>query len=228
MLRRPGMPGIVRLAASDSPDFPRGMPIVFNSDEESVMQHALIKQSLLILGLAALVGPAAAADTAATQPSQGTQAQKAQPGPGTRTGSWDPWKEMRQMQNQMDQMFENAYARMRAAFGPSSSTAQGGSFVTESKVTVKDQDNKYVVTADMPGVKKADVNVSLDGRLLRIAAQSKAEKSLKGDHGKLRGEEVYASSFQRALTLPGPVDASGMRTDFKDGVLTVIVPKAKS
>jgi HSP20 family molecular chaperone IbpA len=204
------------------------MPTVFNSEEEAVMKHVLSKQLFLALGLAALIGPVAAADTSATQSAQGSQAQNAQQGLGPGQGSWDPWKEMRQMQQQMNQMFENAYTRMRAAFGPSSPKAQGGSFITESKVTVKDQENKYVVTADMPGVKKADVNVSLDGRLLRISAQSQSEKSLKGTHGKVVGQEAYASSFQRALTLPGPVDASGMHTHFKDGVLTVVVPKAKS
>lgn len=192
------------------------------------MKHAVIKQHFLALGLAALIGPVAVADTSATQPAQGSQARSAQQGLGPSQGSWDPWKEMRQMQQQMNQMFENAYTRMRAAFGSSSAKAQGGPFVSESKVTVKDQENKYVVTADMPGVKKADVNVSLDGRLLRISAQSQSEKNLKGTHGKVVGQEAYASSFQRALTLPGPVDASGMHSRFKDGVLTVVVPKAKS
>jgi HSP20 family molecular chaperone IbpA len=205
------------------------MPSVFNSDdEEAVMKQTRIKELVLALGLAALIGPVAAAATSATQPAQGSQARTAQQGVGASPASWDPWKEMRQLQEQMNQMFENAYARMRAAFGPGSPKAQGGSFLTESKVTVKDQASKYVVTADMPGVKKADVNVSLDGRLLRISAQSQSEKNLKGTHGKVVGQEAYASSFQRALTLPGPVDASGMHTQFKDGVLTVVVPKAKS
>jgi HSP20 family protein len=80
----------------------------------------------------------------------------------------------------------------------------------------------------MPGVRKGDINVSLTGRLLRISAQSQSQENIKGKHGKVVGDETYASSYQRALTLPGPVNASGMHTKINDGTLTVTIPKAKS
>jgi HSP20 family protein len=200
-----------------------------NFTEEIVMKPSLFKRLLLALGLVALIGPVAA-ETAATQtPASQPQSAQQSPAPGNvgaGSGSWHPWQEMRQMQHQMNRMFEDAYSRMRSELSSSHPQTQSSPFVTESKVTVNDQKHDYVVTADMPGVKKGDVNVSLDGRLLRISAQSRSEENLKGKHGKVVGEETYASSYQRALTLPGPVDASGMHTSFKDGVLTVTVPKA--
>jgi HSP20 family protein len=135
---------------------------------------------------------------------------------------------MRDIQLEMSHMFEAAYARMQSAFGESASEVPAGKAVVESQLRVKDEQGKYVVTVSIPGVEKNDVKVSLDGQLLHISARAQSEEKLKGEHGKMIGKETYASSFQNALTLPGPVNASGMRTKFKKGTLTVTIPKAKS
>jgi HSP20 family protein len=74
-------------------------------------------------------------------------------------------------------------------------------------------------------VKQDDLNVSLDGRLLRISAQCQVQEEETVDGGQVLREEDYSTSIQRALTLPGPVDASKMHTQFDNGVLTVIIPK---
>ena len=95
-------------------------------------------------------------------------------------------------------------------------------------VTLKEDKNDYLVTAKLPGVKEGNLNVSLDGRLLRISAQSQADEKETAHNGQVVGEESYASSIQRAFTLPGPIDASKMHTQFQDGVLTVTIPKAAS
>jgi HSP20 family protein len=196
------------------------------------MKLSFRKRLLLALGLVALIGPVAAAETSTSQ-SQASQPQTTQqsapPGNASASsGGWNAWQEMRHMQHQMNRMFDQAYVRMRSEFGQSSPQSQGGAPFPESQMTVKEKKHDYVVTANMPGVRKGDINVSLTGRLLRISAQSQSQENIKGKHGKVVGDETYASSYQRALTLPGPVNASGMHTKINDGTLTVTIPKAKS
>jgi HSP20 family protein len=196
------------------------------------MKHSLVKRLLLAFALAALIGPVVAAETA-TSENQASESQSTQQGapPNNATassGNRNVWEEMRLMQRQMNQMFDQAYARMQSGFGESSAESQSGAPVPESQVSLKEQKHDYVVTADMPGVQRGDIDVSLDGRLLRISAQNQSQEDIKGKHGKVVGEETHAADYQRALTLPGPVDASGMKTQFKDGQLRVSIPKAKS
>jgi HSP20 family protein len=207
------------------------------------MKHSFLHHLLLALGIVAVVGPVAGADTSASpsQP-QASQAQSAQQGdavqgqqqsePSTsaaaKSEGWDPWQEMRDIQHEVNRMFEAAYARMQSTFSESASEEPTSKTAVESQLRVKDEQDKYVVIVSIPGVEKNDVKVSLDGQLLRISAQAQSEAKLKGEHGKVIGEKTYASSFQNALTLPDPVNASGMQTKFQKGTLTVTIPKAKS
>jgi HSP20 family protein len=207
------------------------------------MKHPFLHHLLLALGLVTVVVPVASADTSASpsQP-QASQAQSAQQEvavqgqqqsePSTsstaKSESWDPWQEMRDIQHEVNRMFEAAYARMQSALSGSASEEPTSKAAVESQLRVKDEQDKYVVTVSIPGVEKNDVKVSLDGQLLRISAQAQSEEKLKGEYGKVIGEKTYASSFQNALTLPGPVNASAMQTKFKEGTLTVTIPKAKS
>jgi HSP20 family protein len=85
-----------------------------------------------------------------------------------------------------------------------------------------------LVKADIPGAKESDISINLDGRLLSISAQTQTSEEQSSDNGQTIHEERYASSFQQAFTLPGPVQASGMHSQFQDGVLTVTIPKSTS
>jgi HSP20 family protein len=100
--------------------------------------------------------------------------------------------------------------------------------VGEDEFALKDQGDKYVVTADIPGAKEGDIQVNLDGRVLSISSQTQGTEKQTADNGRVLDREHYSSAFEQAFTLPGPVDHSGMHTQFKDGVLTVTIPKATS
>jgi HSP20 family protein len=136
----------------------------------------------------------------------------------------NPWAamhaDMMRMQAQVDQAMANAVRGMPAQPG------FNGPGMTQ--VSLQEQGNDYVVKADVPGAKKGDVNVNLNGRVLSISSQSKGSDKQTDDHGKLVRQENFSSSFQQAFTLPGPVNAAGMKTQVKDGVLTVTIPKATS
>jgi HSP20 family protein len=204
--------------------------------------NTIIKRSLLALGLATLMGPVAAQTSGTAGQSQGAQGQTAQTGPSQQGApqanavgnqqaageqSWNPWQEFRRMQQQMKRVFEDTFTRLQSQVGPEPLQGEGQG-VTVSQLNVQEQGNNYVVKTNIPGVKKGDVNVSLDGRLLRISAQSRSQEPMKGQKGKVVGQETYASNYQRAITLPGPVNASGMHTAFNNGQLTVTIPKTSS
>ena len=88
---------------------------------------------------------------------------------------------------------------------------------------VRETDNAYVFKADLPGVKKEDVEISLlDNRLL---ITGKRDQEMEQDEGTLHTYERSNGSFQRAFNLPDNADLDKISTDLKDGVLTLAVPK---
>jgi len=91
---------------------------------------------------------------------------------------------------------------------------------------VIDQDNEIVVRAEIPGIDKKDVSISLTDNLLTIKGETQKEK--KDDKGNYHRHEISRSSFARTVTLPGSIDASKSVASLKDGVLEIKLPKAES
>jgi len=203
------------------------------------MNKPVFKRTLVALGLLALVSVVGAQTyythelierVAAIAPATGHDTVPAAPDTGqwdparADTGQWDSFAaiqaEMERMQTGMDEMFSHAFQ------GFNHSGVKGP--VSEDKITLKEHGDKFVVTADIPGARERDINVNLNGRVLSITAESSADEQQHADQGKVLREAHYASTFQQAFTLPGPVNAAGMHTRYKDGVLTVTIPKATS
>ena len=88
----------------------------------------------------------------------------------------------------------------------------------------EDTDNVYV-KAEMPGMKKEDINLSLHDGSLSISGERKSETSHEGTET-LRTERFYGR-FQRTVTLPTPVAIDKVKAQYKDGVLSVTLPKAE-
>lgn len=126
--------------------------------------------------------------------------------------------QMARMQTQMDKMFNSAFQN------PGGMDFVDGQGSAQVSLNTKGKD--YVVTAKIPGAKKGDINVRLSGRLLTLSSKEEGSNSKTGNNGQLTQQDQYASSFQQAFTLPGPVNASDMQSKFKDGVLTLTIPKA--
>lgn len=88
---------------------------------------------------------------------------------------------------------------------------------------VKETANSYIFKADMPGIKEADLDISLSGNRLTISGKREAEE-------KVENETWYAfersyGSFTRSFTLPEGVDTEHVNADLKHGVLTLMLPK---
>jgi len=93
-------------------------------------------------------------------------------------------------------------------------------------IDVVDRDNEILVRAEVPGVDKKDLSISLTDNLLTIKGESKTEK--KEEKGDYHRREISSSAFSRSFTLPGSVDSTKAAASLKDGVLEVTLPKAES
>jgi HSP20 family protein len=89
----------------------------------------------------------------------------------------------------------------------------------------EDKDN-YIFRAELPGLKREDIEVSLQDGTLVISGERKVETVSEGTE--VHRQERYYGKFQRALTLPEPVAADKVKADYKDGVLTVTLPKTEA
>lgn len=88
---------------------------------------------------------------------------------------------------------------------------------------VRETKESYVFTADLPGVKKEDIDVTLRGNRLQISGKREAEKESKDDT--FYAYERTYGAFTRSFTLPPEIDAEHVHSELKDGVLTLAIPK---
>ena len=92
------------------------------------------------------------------------------------------------------------------------------------KMDLKEDDKAYTVHADIPGVKKEDIQVSIDGNRVSISAESKMEKEEKKGEKVLRSER-YCGKVARSFTLLHDVDEAQAQAKYSDGVLELTLPK---
>ena len=82
----------------------------------------------------------------------------------------------------------------------------------------------YLVTADLPGVKKEDIQVAIDGAQVTLSAEVKREKDVAEGERVLHTERVYGK-VSRSFTLPQELDEAKAEAKFRDGVLELTLPK---
>lgn len=92
------------------------------------------------------------------------------------------------------------------------------------KMDVKEDDGNYTVHAEMPGVKKEDIHVSIDGNNVSISAETKRESEQKEGEKVLRSERYYGKVY-RSFTLDRDVDEANAKARFDNGVLELVLPK---
>lgn len=91
---------------------------------------------------------------------------------------------------------------------------------------VVDRDTDILVRAEIPGIDKKDLNISLTDNLLTIKGKSSHEK--KEEKGDYYRHEISSASFARSVSLPSMVDSSKTAASLKDGVLEITLPKVES
>jgi len=94
----------------------------------------------------------------------------------------------------------------------------------EIRMDLKEDDKAYMVHADIPGVKKEDIQVSIDGNRVSISAETRVEKEEKEGKKVLRSER-YCGKVARSFTVAHDVDEAKAQAKYTDGVLELTLPK---
>lgn len=101
---------------------------------------------------------------------------------------------------------------------------EGQNAPAQFRVDVSENENAYRVHAEIPGVKKEDINITIDGEHVAISAEVKKERDVKDGERVLRSERYYGKVY-RAFTLDQPVDEASTQAKYDNGVLEVTLPK---
>jgi len=136
--------------------------------------------------------------------------------------NWDPMEEMERMQQKMDRMFKET---MRRA-AKEEKLMHGKVTFFEPSMTIKETDTNYIVSVDLPGINKDDINVELNDHILKISGQRKSE--VKKENEKVFKEEQNFGSFFSRITLPEDVRTADMNAEYKNGVLTISMPRIET
>jgi len=96
----------------------------------------------------------------------------------------------------------------------------------QPSVDIAEADGKITVKAELPGLEAKDIDLTISGDILTLKGEKKREEET-GEQDYYR-KEIYSGSFQRTFRLPGEVDHEKVEALFKDGVLTVTMPKTEN
>lgn len=123
---------------------------------------------------------------------------------------FDPFNEL------VDDLFQGFLVRPMAY--------EGREAALRAKVDVAEKNGAYLVSAEMPGVKKEDIQVSIDGAQVTLSAEVKREREASQDERVLHVERAYGK-VTRSFTLPQELDEAKVEAKFRDGVLELTLPK---
>jgi len=132
-----------------------------------------------------------------------------------RRGFAHPWREMERMQQEMNQMFSEAFSSGRPTYAPN-----------HPAINVWTSENGAVVTAELPGVNPEDIDISIVGQTLTISGSRKPEDL--GEEVKLHRQERGFGDFSRSFELPFLVDDAKVEAMFEKGVLQISLPRAEA
>ena len=133
-----------------------------------------------------------------------------------RRANWNPVTDLVTMQQAMDRLFEEAWAGRDAEW-------RQGQPIAALPVDVYSTANELVVKASVPGVEPADVEITIEGDRLTI----KGETSAPLENVEYHIQERRVGPFGRTLTLNVEVDANNAEATFRNGELTLVIPKAE-
>ncbi len=120
---------------------------------------------------------------------------------------------------EMDQLFDEFISPRRAR------DAESGKWVWSFAVDVEEDKDAFTLRAELPGLRKEDVKITSEDGVLTIAGEKRREK-VSDDQRMHRVERSYGS-FRRSFSLPRGAKTEDIQASYKDGVLTVTVPKQK-
>ena len=123
--------------------------------------------------------------------------------------------------NRLEDAFENLF-RGVPVWLPSPETR--ATAPTQFRMDVTENDKEYQVLAELPGVKKEDISITISGNEIVVSAEVKREKNVNNGETVLRAERYYGK-IQRAFALGQEIDEASAQAKYNDGVLELILPK---
>jgi len=130
---------------------------------------------------------------------------------------YNPWQQGNRFQDEMKQVFDRFFGE---------DEGDQSNVVTSQwtpRVDIKEEDKRFVILADIPGVDPADIEIHMDNGILSIKGERKTEN--KEQNGKLTRIERSYGAFYRRFALPDTADAEGISASGKNGVLEISIPK---
>lgn len=136
---------------------------------------------------------------------------------------WNPLKELDSMRREMDRIWEDLFPARKTEAAPWKRQAAGQEATVSPAIDIFDRPAEIIVRAEMPGVAKEDIDISLQDSTLSIRGE------LKADAGQKEGGYAYSERnyryLARSLNIPFKIKQDGIRATLKDGVLSVQLPK---
>lgn len=129
---------------------------------------------------------------------------------------WEPFRDLVSLRDDMDRLFESFFGKFPADREGFWSPA----------IDIEENNGNIIVKAELPGMKKDDVKVTVRDNMLTVSGERKHEKETK-DKTFHRIERSYGK-FSRTITLPSEVEADKVKASYKDGVLNITLPKPET
>jgi HSP20 family protein len=126
--------------------------------------------------------------------------------------------------DELDRVFEN----FLQGFGLPASGAVAAAAaprVFAPRMDVSESESAYRVDAELPGLEEKDISVTLENGVLSIAGERKQEQESQDEKRGFHHKESFRGSFQRSLRLPDEIDEKGISASYKNGVLSIVIPK---
>jgi len=130
---------------------------------------------------------------------------------------YDPWSLLNQVQQEMNRVFESRIGE---------ADSDNSSVVTSNwtpAVDIKEEDKRFVLYADLPGIDPKDIEITMDKGVLSIKGERSFEKG--EDRSKYKRVERAYGTFYRRFSLPDTADPDGIKAAGKNGVLEISIPK---
>jgi len=132
---------------------------------------------------------------------------------------WDPFDEMKRFRKDMDKMFDNFWGVQRNLMKKHEAELRAPA------MDIEDKKDSYEVSIELPGIDKKDITVTVEENRVEVKAEKKEEEeSKKKDY--YHHERSY-TGFYRAFSLPGTVNPDNAKSSFKEGLLTITLPKVE-
>jgi HSP20 family protein len=142
-----------------------------------------------------------------------TPARRAPSSPALADPGWDPLRHLEEVQSRMSQLLQGSW--------PGLPTTGTGTWVPP--VDIEETDDAWIVEAEVPGAKRADIDVEVRDNDLRVTGEIKERERA----GILRRRERRVGEFELRATLPGPADREHIDATLEDGVLRIRIPKVE-